>query len=48
MLPLALALLSQDVPALKVPLEHAARWIERTWARMAAGWRRRFGGTKRP
>ena len=33
MLPLGLALLSQDVPALKVPMEKAARWIERTWQR---------------
>lgn len=48
MLPLGLALLSQDVPALKVPLEHAARWIERTWARMAAAWRRRFGRPEQP
>ncbi len=39
MLPLGLALLAQDVPALKIPLEGAARWIERTWARLA----RRFG-----
>lgn len=34
MLPLGLALLAQDIPALKVPLERAARWIERTWARV--------------
>lgn len=47
MLPLGLALLSQDVPALKVPLEHAARWLERTWARLAAWWRRRFGSSDR-
>ncbi len=33
MLPVGLALLSQDVPALKVPLERAARWLERLWAR---------------
>jgi hypothetical protein len=33
MLPLGLALLSEDVPALKVPLERAARWIERQWRR---------------
>lgn len=43
MLPVGLALLSQDVPALKVPLEHAARWVERTWAKVVAAWRRRFG-----
>ncbi|HEX8416346.1 MAG TPA: hypothetical protein VF641_01965 [Methylobacterium sp.] len=34
MLPLGLALLSQDVPWLKIPLEHSARWIERTWRRI--------------
>ena len=34
MLPLGLALLSQDVPGLKVPLEQAARWIERAWERL--------------
>lgn len=34
MLPLGFALLSQDVPALKVPLERAARWCERVWRRM--------------
>lgn len=45
MLPLGLALLSQDVPGLKVPLEHAARWIERIWARIAQAWRRRFGSS---
>lgn len=48
MLPVGLALLSQDVPALKVPLEHAARWLERVWARLAAAWHRRFGSSKRP
>lgn len=40
MLPLGLALLAQDVPWLKVPLEKAARWIERTWAALVAWWRR--------
>lgn len=39
MLPLGLALLAQDVPALKVPLEVVARWIERAWIRLS----RRFG-----
>jgi hypothetical protein len=34
MLPLGLALLSQDIPWLKIPLEHSARWIERTWHRI--------------
>jgi len=48
MLPVGLALLSQDVPALKVPLEHAARWIERMVQRLAAAWRRRFGPSDRP
>ena len=36
MLPLGLALLAQDVPALKVPMERAARWIERQWRRLRA------------
>lgn len=40
MLPVGLALLAQDVPALKVPLEHSARWIERTWNDLVAWWRR--------
>lgn len=43
MLPVGLALLAQDVPALKVPLEHASRWIERPAGRIATAWRRRFG-----
>ncbi|GEP04563.1 hypothetical protein [Methylobacterium oxalidis] len=34
MLPLGLALLAQDVPGLKVPLEKAARGIERLWHRL--------------
>lgn len=34
MLPLGLALISQDIPGLKVPLEHSALWIERTWKRI--------------
>jgi hypothetical protein len=33
MLPLGLALLAQDVPGLKVPMEKSARWIERQWRR---------------
>ncbi|MBX9933936.1 MAG: hypothetical protein K2Y56_20840 [Methylobacterium sp.] len=41
MLPLGLALLSEDIPGLKVPLERAARWIERTWNDLASRWRRR-------
>ena len=41
MLPLGLALLSEDIPGLKVPLERAARWIERTWNDLAARWRQR-------
>ena len=40
MLPLGLALLAQDVPWLKVPLEKAARWLERTSAALVAWWRR--------
>ncbi|MDR7038717.1 MULTISPECIES: hypothetical protein [Methylobacterium] len=34
MLPLGLALLAQDVPGLKVPLEKAARGLERLWNRI--------------
>ena len=34
MLPLGLALLSDDIPWLKVPLERAARWIERAWRKV--------------
>ena len=33
MLPLGLALMSDDIPWLKVPLEKAARGVERLWAR---------------
>jgi hypothetical protein len=44
MLPLGLALLSDDVPWLKTPLELAARWIERVWRKLhMAWWRRRQG-----
>ena len=39
MLPVGLALLAQDVPGLKVPLERSARWIEATWAKLKARWR---------
>jgi hypothetical protein len=41
MLPLGLALMSDDVPWLKTPLEQAARWIERTWRKARAAWRKR-------
>ncbi len=41
MLPLGLALLAQDVPGLKVPLEKSARWIEATWKRLKERWRNR-------
>jgi len=37
MLPLGLALMSDDLPWLKVPLETAARGIERLWARVRRG-----------
>ena len=37
MLPLGLALLSQDVPALKPYLERAARWCDRKWASWRGG-----------
>jgi hypothetical protein len=35
MLPVGLALLSQDVPWIKVPLEHCARWIEGLWQKVS-------------
>ena len=35
MLPLGLALLSQDVPWLKAPLERSALWIEAAWRRVS-------------
>ena len=41
MLPLGLALMSDDVPWLKTPLEQAARWVERTWRKARAAWRSR-------
>ncbi len=41
MLPVGLALLAQDVPGLKVPLEKSARWIEATWKRLKERWRNR-------
>ena len=37
MLPLGLALMSDDIPWLKVPLEKAARGVERLWARVRGG-----------
>ncbi|MEH3118546.1 MAG: hypothetical protein PGN25_13380 [Methylorubrum populi] len=37
MRPLGLAPLAQDVPALKVPMERAACWIERQWRRRRGG-----------
>lgn len=37
MLPLGLALMSDDIPWLKVPLEKASRGIERLWARVRGG-----------
>ena len=41
MFPLGLALMSDDVPWLKTPLEHAARWIERAWRKVRAVGRNR-------
>jgi hypothetical protein len=41
MLPLGLALMSDDVPWLKTPLERSARWIERAWRKGHAAWRSR-------
>jgi len=46
MLPLGLALMSDDLPLLKTPLKYSARWIERTWRKAHAAWRRR--GRRRP
>jgi hypothetical protein len=37
MLPLGLALMSDDIPWLKVPLEKASRGIDRLWARVRGG-----------
>ncbi len=37
MLPLGLALMSDDIPWLKVPLEKVARGVERLWARVGGG-----------
>ena len=37
MLPLGLALMSDDIPWLKVPLEKALRGVERLWARVRGG-----------
>ena len=34
MLPLGLALMSDDIPRLKVPLEKMARGVERLWSRV--------------
>ena len=39
MLPLGLALMSDDIPWLKVPLDKAARGAERLWVRIRGGWR---------
>ena len=37
MLPLGLALMSDDIPWLKVPLEKLSRGIERLWSRVRGG-----------
>lgn len=34
MLPLGIALLAEDVPGMKAPLEKVARWIVKTWRRL--------------
>ncbi|KTS25651.1 hypothetical protein NS228_06485 [Methylobacterium indicum] len=39
MLPLGLALLSEDIPGMKPSLERAARWLEDKWNRLARRWR---------
>ena len=41
MLPLGLALMSDDVPGIKPWLERSARWIETAWQWGRAGWRNR-------
>lgn len=41
MLPLGLALISEDVPSLKGWLESVARWLERRWGAVKRRWRRR-------
>ena len=41
MLPLGLALLSEDLPGMKPSLERAARWLEEKWTRVVAWWRGR-------
>ncbi|MFH6784296.1 MULTISPECIES: hypothetical protein [Methylobacterium] len=41
MLPLGLALLSEDLPGMKPSLERSARWLEEKWRRVAAWWRGR-------
>ncbi|KMO31194.1 hypothetical protein VQ02_26675 [Methylobacterium variabile] len=41
MLPLGLALLSEDIPGMKPSLERSARWIEARWARLVRWWRGR-------
>jgi hypothetical protein len=38
--PLGLALMSDDLPWLKTPLEFTARWVERTWWKARAAWGR--------
>jgi hypothetical protein len=43
MLPLGLALMSDDVPWLKTPLECAAHWIEGAWRKARTAWRNRVG-----
>ena len=37
MLPLGLALMSDDIPWLKAPLEKASRGVERLWVRVRGG-----------
>ncbi|PIK68840.1 hypothetical protein CS379_32965 [Methylobacterium frigidaeris] len=41
MLPLGLALLSEDLPGMKPALERSARWLAAKWARVVAWWRGR-------
>ena len=41
MLPLGLALLSEDLPGMKPSLERSARWLAAKWERVVAWWRRK-------
>jgi len=42
MLPLGFLLIAQDVPFLQEPLVNVLEWIETSWDRVRAAWRRRL------